>query len=64
MDMGSNGPAAADTIVRYFKDTGRSPEGFDLIITGDLGNIGRVLCQELVLQNGYDISKITPIAEY
>lgn len=58
MDMGgAMAPAAADTIVRYFKDTGRTPEEFDLIITGDLGNIGRVLCQELVLQNGYDISK-------
>jgi len=58
MDMGAAmAPAAADTIVRYFKDTGRTPEDFDLIITGDLGNIGRVLCQEIVLQNGYDISK-------
>jgi stage V sporulation protein AD len=58
MDMGAAmAPAAADTIIRYFKDTERTPESFDLIITGDLGNIGRVLCQEIVLQNGYDISK-------
>jgi len=58
MDMGAAmAPAAADTIIRYFKDTGRIPEDFDLIVTGDLGNIGRILCQELVLQNGYDISK-------
>jgi len=57
MDMGAAmAPAAADAIVRYFKDTGRTPEDFDLIITGDLGNIGRVLCQELVLQKGYDIA--------
>ncbi|KJS22498.1 MAG: stage V sporulation protein AD [Clostridiaceae bacterium BRH_c20a] len=58
MDMGAAmAPAAADTITQYFKDTGRKPEDFDLIITGDLGNIGRVLCQQLVLQSGYDISK-------
>lgn len=58
MNMGSAmAPAAADTIIRYFKDTGRKPADFDLIITGDLGNLGRVICQELVLQNGYDISK-------
>ncbi|MFZ5943445.1 MAG: stage V sporulation protein AD [Bacillota bacterium] len=57
MDMGSAmAPAAADTIVRYFEDTGRQPKDFDLIITGDLGNIGRILCQELVLEKGYNIS--------
>ncbi|MGI6225246.1 MAG: stage V sporulation protein AD [Peptococcales bacterium] len=58
MDMGSAmAPAAADTIIRYFKDTGRQPDEFDLIITGDLGNLGRILCEKLVLQSGYDISK-------
>lgn len=57
MDMGSAmAPAAADTIVRYFQDTGRKPEDIDLIVTGDLGNIGRILCEELVLQKGFDIS--------
>jgi len=57
MDMGAAmAPAAADTIVRYLKDTGRNPQDIDLIVTGDLGNIGRVLCQELVLQQGYNIS--------
>ncbi|MDK2822573.1 MAG: stage sporulation protein [Clostridia bacterium] len=56
-DMGSAmAPAAADTIIRYFQDTGKNPKDFDLIITGDLGNIGRVLCEELVLQKGFDIS--------
>lgn len=58
MDMGSAmAPAAADTIVNYLKDTGKKPEDIDLIVTGDLGNIGRVICQELVLEQGYDISK-------
>ena len=57
-DLGSAmAPAAADTIVQYFKDTQRNPQDIDLIVTGDLGNIGRILCEELVLQQGYDISK-------
>lgn len=57
LDMGSAmAPAAADTIVQFLKDTGKKPQDFDLIITGDLGNVGRVLCQNLVLQKGFDIS--------
>lgn len=58
-DMGSAmAPAAADTICQHFKDTGRTPEDYDLIITGDLASIGKALTQQLVSQNGYDISKI------
>jgi len=34
-------PAAADTIVTHFKDTGLSPSDYDLIITGDLGRFGK-----------------------
>lgn len=57
-DMGSAmAPAAADTIIRHFKDTGRTPEDYDLIVTGDLAAIGRSLTEQLVKQAGYDISK-------
>ncbi|SMB96230.1 stage V sporulation protein AD [Desulfonispora thiosulfatigenes DSM 11270] len=57
MNMGAAmAPAAADTIVTYFKDTGKKPEDIDLIVTGDLGNIGRVLCKDLVQEEGFDIS--------
>ncbi len=49
-------PAAADTIVQHFKDTGRNPDYYDLIITGDLGEVGKKLTQELVQKQGYDIS--------
>ncbi len=48
-------PAAADTIVTHFKDTGLSPSDYDLIITGDLGSFGKELCEELVSKQGYDI---------
>lgn len=50
-------PAAADTIIGHFKDTGFTPDSYDLIISGDLGKVGRELTIELVKKNGHDISK-------
>lgn len=39
-------PAAADTLLRYFQDTGTTPADFDRIFTGDLGRVGsRLFCQ-------------------
>lgn len=45
-------PAAADTIIRHFADTGRGPEYYDLIVTGDLGKVGYDLCIKLVQSGG------------
>lgn len=40
-DMGRvMAPSAIDTLVRHFKDTGRDPNYYDLILTGDLGKYG------------------------
>ena len=36
-------PAAYDTISAHFRDTGRSPNSYDLIVTGDLGSLGSEL---------------------
>ena len=48
-------PAAADTILSYFRESGRTPEEFDTIVTGDLGyEGGSVLC-ELLEAEGLDI---------
>lgn len=48
-------PAAADTIIRYFRNSGNSSEDFDLIVTGDLGwEGGSILC-ELLCSEGFDI---------
>lgn len=48
-------PAAADTLLRYFRESGRLPQDFDQIITGDLGwEGGSILC-ELLLAEGLDI---------
>ena len=48
-------PAAADTIASFFRDTGTSPENYDLILTGDLGLVGSRSLYELLLAEGYDI---------
>ncbi|MDP3050987.1 MAG: stage V sporulation protein AD [Eubacteriales bacterium] len=50
-------PAAADTLVRHFADTGRSPGYYDLIVTGDLGKFGKDLTKKLaVSKGGFDLS--------
>lgn len=40
-------PAVYDTIAAHFADTGRNAADYDLIVTGDLGWIGRNLLMEL-----------------
>jgi len=47
-------PAAADTILRHFQDTGTSPESYDLIVTGDLGKVGQKALLQLLRQRGCD----------
>lgn len=49
-------PAAVDTILTHFKDTGFSPDYYDLIVTGDLGMVGKSVCQDMLKDEGYDIS--------
>jgi stage V sporulation protein AD len=48
-------PAAADTIATHFVETGRKPEDYDLIVTGDLGAVGTDICRELLKQYGFDV---------
>ena len=48
-------PAALDTLVTHFKDTGRNPSDYDGIFTGDLGTIGKEILTELALTKGYNI---------
>ncbi len=52
-DMGSAmAPAAADTLLQHFEDTGRDPSYYDLILTGDLGELGKKLTKELLEETG------------
>lgn len=48
-------PAAADTFLTHFDDTGLSPQDYDLIVTGDLGTLGSRIFKDLVWEKGYDI---------
>ncbi len=48
-------PAAAETLLRYFGETGYSPSSFDLILTGDLGEEGSSLTAELTRRRGLDL---------
>lgn len=41
-------PAAADTLLALFKDTGTTPADYDLIATGDLGQVGHDLLMQLM----------------
>lgn len=45
-------PAAADTLLRYFQDTGKSPADYDVIFTGDLGKVGSELLHQLMEREG------------
>lgn len=55
-DMGSAmAPAAADTLLHHFSESGRLPSYYDLIVTGDLGSLGSELCRKLVGQGGLDL---------
>ncbi len=50
-------PAAADTILRHLKDTGRRAEDYDLILTGDLGALGSRIVKDLLWEKGVDTQK-------
>ena len=51
-------PAAADTLLRFFDATGKSPDDFDLIATGDLGYEGGDILCELMSIEGVDIRRV------
>ncbi|RIW30200.1 stage V sporulation protein AD [Bacillus salacetis] len=54
---GAMAPAAADTITAHFKDLGRDPSYYDLVITGDLAKIGRKTTQELLQKEGITLDE-------
>ena len=48
-------PAAVETLYQHFQDTGRGPSYYDLILTGDLGLIGKEIVIELLESRGYNV---------
>lgn len=58
-NMGSAmAPAAADTILTHFKDTGLDVDFYDLIVTGDLGILGKSICIDMLKEQGCNIKDI------
>lgn len=50
-------PAFVSTLCAHFKDTGRTPSYYDMILSGDLGLVGKDIANELMKKEGYDISE-------
>ena len=50
-------PAAVSTLTAHFRDTGRSPSDYDMILTGDLGKIGKSIAIDMMAEEGYDMTK-------
>lgn len=50
-------PAAANTLKTHFEDTGRRPDYYDLILTGDLGYIGHDIVVDILKADKYDLIK-------
>ena len=49
-------PAAANTILTHFRNTGEAAEDYDLIVTGDLGALGSRIVKDLTWEKGLDMS--------
>ena len=49
-------PAAYDTLKTHFEDTGRSPEYYDLIVTGDLGKLGHEIVTDFFADDGVKLN--------
>ena len=52
-------PAAYSTIAAHFQDTGRKPSDYDLIVTGDLGKLGRDIVADWFHRDGMDLKNLT-----
>ncbi|MBO8154894.1 MAG: stage V sporulation protein AD [Bacillaceae bacterium] len=58
-DMGSAmAPAAYDTIKTHFQDLGRTPQDYDLILTGDLSAVGSPILKDMLKEDGFNVDDI------
>lgn len=48
-------PAFCETLITHFLDTGRSPNYYDAIISGDLGHVGKEIAIDIAKARGYNI---------
>ena len=52
---GAMAPAALDTLAAHFRETGRGPEDYDAVFTGDLGALGHDLLEDLFRREGVEL---------
>jgi stage V sporulation protein AD len=58
-DLGSAmAPAAYDTIKNHLGDLGRSPNDYDLILTGDLSGVGSPIVKDMLREDGINIDDV------
>ena len=50
-------PAACDTLSALFRETRTRPADYDLIVTGDLGELGHGVVTELMGRDGFDMGE-------
>ncbi len=48
-------PAAFSTLTAHFEETGRAPDDYDAIVTGDLGVLGSDILRELFARQGVEL---------
>ena len=51
-------PAAVDTLLNHLQDTGRDIDYYDIVVTGDLGYIGKDIMCDLLVDAGLDSKKV------
>lgn len=51
-------PAAVDTLATFFKDTNTKPSDYDLIVTGDLAQVGRDIVLDLFQRENIDMDGV------
>ena len=51
-------PAAVDTLLNHLQDTGRGIDYYDLVVSGDLGFIGREIVMDLLMDAGLPAAKV------
>ncbi|MBR6654121.1 MAG: hypothetical protein IKL27_05215 [Oscillospiraceae bacterium] len=54
----TSSPAAYDTLKCHFIDTGRAPDYYDLIVTGDLGKVGHSIVMDFFRDDDIELDGI------
>ena len=50
-------PAAYDTLSAFFRDTGTTPQDYDAIFTGDLGELGHAIVRDFFRRDGVELDQ-------